>query len=203
MGAWAGPLAVGVVILDPGKRIYKIRDSKLLDPPRRRWLAERIKERAIAWSVGLTWPDEIDAVGLTEALKRAARRALNDLGLTPDAILLDGTNNYLREEGAKTIVRGDAESISIAAASLVAKVCRDDLMTRLAPMYHPYRFEKNKGYPSPVHKWALAAFGPAPIHRRLFSPVQKLVDDGVPGRLLPAAETQISADPSGIPERHL
>lgn len=189
MGAWAGPLAVGTVILDPAKRIYKIRDSKLLDPKRRRFLAERIIERAVSWSVGFAWPDEIDSKGLTEAIKLAGRRAIEGLDVRPDAILLDGNHNYLKDLGAKTIVRGDALSVSIAAASLVAKVARDDLMVELASIYEPYRFEENKGYPSPIHKWALKAFGPAPIHRRLFAPVQRLIDEGIPGRLLPSASS--------------
>lgn len=183
VGAWAGPVAVAAVVLPEGQRIYKVRDSKLLDPARRRWLAERIRERSAGWSLGLSWPAEIDELGLSEALRRAARRAVEGLPVVPDAYLLDGKWNFL---GAKTtvVVRGDCESVSIAAASLVAKVARDGLMESLAPLYPWYMFEDNKGYPSPAHKWALKAFGPSAIHRRLFAPIRRLMDEGVEGRLL-------------------
>lgn len=183
LGAWAGPLAVGMVVFDPSKRIYKVRDSKLVDPARRRWLSERVKQACLCWSVGMSWPDEIDAVGLSEAQRRAARRARQRLTLEPDAFLLDGNWNFLGESST-TIVRGDCESVSIAGASIVAKVMRDELMSNLAGLFPYYRFDSNKGYPSPQHRWALSAFGPSPLHRRLFAPVQKLIDEGVPGRLL-------------------
>lgn len=185
MGAWAGPLAVGVVVLDPGRRIYKIRDSKLLDPPRRSWLAKRVMERAVSWSVGLALPQEIDEFGLTEAQGIAAHRALRRMCVAPDAYLVDGNRNFLGLSSVKTIVRGDAHSISIAAASLVAKVVRDKLMEQLSEVFVGYGLETNKGYPSPDHKWALNAYGPSPAHRRLFAPVQRLIDEGTPGRLLP------------------
>lgn len=187
LGAWAGPLAVGMVVFEPSKRIYKLRDSKLVDPARRRWLSERVKQACLCWSIGMSWPDEIDAVGLSEAQRRAARRALEGLTTKPDAFLLDGNWNFVGEkESTTTIVRGDCESVSIAGASIVAKVVRDQLMSDLAGLYPFYRFDSNKGYPSPQHRWALSAVGPSPLHRRLFAPVQKLIDEGIPGRLLPA-----------------
>jgi ribonuclease HII len=183
VGAWAGPVVVGAVVLDPARRIYKIRDSKLLDGPRREWLSERIKLQCLDWSVGLSPPEEIDAEGLSEAIRRAARRALEGLRIKPDAMLLDGNWNFIGE-GTKTVVRGDCESLSIAAASVVAKVWRDRLMGELASVYPLWGFESNKGYPSPGHKWSLAAYGPSAAHRRLFAPIRKLVDEGTPGRLL-------------------
>jgi ribonuclease HII len=187
VGAWAGPVVVGAVILEPGRRIYKVRDSKLLDPPRREWLAERVRERSLAWGIGVSWPHEIDSEGLSEAQRRAARRAIEALGITPDACLVDGKWNFIGD-GARMIVRGDSESVSIACASLVAKAFRDQLMSDLAPLYSGYSFELNKGYPSPLHKWALAAIGPSSLHRRLFTPVRRLFEEGVPGRLLNAGQ---------------
>ncbi|MGI9194511.1 MAG: ribonuclease HII [Actinomycetota bacterium] len=186
VGAWAGPVTVGAVVLRPGTRIYKVRDSKLLDEPRRRWLASRVRQQCLCWSVGMSWPREIDDVGLSEAIRRAGARALGGLAVRPDAILADGNWNFLKERcpNVKMIVRGDCESVSIACASIVAKVSRDEIMVGLASLYPFYFFESNKGYPSPFHKWALAGFGPSPVHRRLFAPVQKLVDEGAPGRLL-------------------
>ncbi|MGH2809808.1 MAG: ribonuclease HII, partial [Actinomycetota bacterium] len=154
VGAWAGPVVVGAVILPPGRRIYKVRDSKLLDGPRRRWLSERVKEQALSWAIGVCWPAEIDALGLSEAIRRAATDAIGGLLVQPDAVLLDGQWNFLKRPGGdhagqlpgfgepelpdsfggpvKTVVRGDCESVSIACASVVAKVFRDDLMAELA-----------------------------------------------------------------------
>lgn len=185
MGAWAGPLAVGAVILDPNRRLYKIRDSKLLDPPRRRWLAGRVRERALAFGIGFSWPDEIDGLGLSEALTLAARRAVGDLGLEPDASLIDGARDYLRAGEVRTVVRGDCVSVSIAAASLVAKVQRDSLMAKVGRLYPAYDFSSNKGYPSPKHRWALSALGPTPIHRRLFEPVDRAFEEAYPRLLGP------------------
>lgn len=184
IGAWAGPLAVGAVILSSGSRIYKVRDSKLLDPERRAWLAARVRDRALSWSLGFSWPEEIDDVGLSEAIRRAASRAIEGLSPRPDAFLLDGKWNFIGEN-TTVVVRGDCESVSIASASLIAKVARDRLMSELSGLYPPYLFDLNKGYPSPAHKWALSAFGPSPIHRRLFTPVRRLFEEGTPGRLLP------------------
>lgn len=186
LGAWAGPVAVGAVILTPGKRLYKVRDSKLLDPARRSYLAERVKEKCLCWSVGVSWPDEIDDVGLSEAVRRAGRRAVGGLECAPDAFLLDGKWNFIGDD-TTMIVRGDSQSVSIACASIVAKVTRDSLMRDLSRMFPGYMFDENKGYPSPRHRWALAAVGPSPIHRRFYAPIRKLIDEGVPGRLLTAA----------------
>lgn len=184
LGAWAGPVAVGAVVLEPGRRIYKVRDSKLLDAARREWLAARVLERCLAASVGFSWPEEIDRVGLSQALRLAARRAVAGLAVEPDALLLDGRRDFVGGGRARAVVRGDCESLSIASASLVAKVARDRLMRDLAGLYPPYGFDSNKGYPSPLHRWALAAFGPSPIHRRLYAPIRKLLEEGTPGRLL-------------------
>lgn len=207
VGAWAGPVGVGMVVLKPGTRMYKVRDSKMLDPARREWLADRVRSRCLCWSTGLSWPAEIDEVGLSEAMRRAAERAVDGLAVCPDVFLVDGQWNFVERKGelaqldskVKMIVRGDCESLSIAAASVVAKVARDQLMCNVSSMYPPYLFHANKGYPSPAHKWALAAFGPSPLHRRLFAPVQRLVDEGTPGRLLPAG---LDLDPGAGPREY-
>jgi len=190
LGAWAGPVTVGAVILHPGRRIYKVRDSKLLDAPRRECLAEKVRSDCLCWAIGSSWPSEIDEFGLSEAIRRAGRRAVAGLGVKPDAMLIDGNWNFMSgfasQFDVKMVVRGDCESLSIACASIVAKVARDKIMGELATLYPFWAFESNKGYPSPAHKWALSAFGPSPIHRRLFAPVRRLVDEGIPGRLLSA-----------------
>jgi ribonuclease HII len=191
VGAWAGPVAVGAVVLSPDDRIYKLRDSKLLDPPRREWLAARVRERCLGYGIGLAWPVEIDELGLSEAIRRASARAVAALPVTPDAFLVDGKWNFVGPT-ARMVVRGDCESVSIAAASIVVKVARDRLMTELATLYPSYAFEANKGYPAPRHLWGLSAYGPCPVHRRLYAPIRKLVDEGVPGRLL--AEQGVARD---------
>lgn len=183
VGSWAGPLAVGAVVFAPGERLYKMRDSKLLDAARREWLSERVRQRCLGYAIGLAWPNEIDQVGLSEAIRRAAARAVAGLAVTPDFFLVDGKWNFVGAR-ARMVVRGDCESVSIAAASIVAKVARDRLMSELAPLYPGYAFESNKGYPAPRHLWGLSAYGPCPIHRRLYAPIRKLVEEGVPGRLL-------------------
>ena len=192
MGAWAGPVAVGIVVLQPGRRLYKVRDSKQLDAARREWLATHVRRECLGWAVGLAWPTEIDELGLSAATRLAGTRAVEQLCVTPDAFLIDGNWNLLGREGVRTIVRGDSESVSIASASLVAKVARDRLMRCLAPVYPQYLFESNKGYPSDYHMRALALVGPSPVHRRLFAPVRKLVEESTPCRLLPAAMADAS-----------
>jgi len=184
VGAWAGPVVVGAVVLDPGHRLYKVRDSKLLDSARREHLSGKVRKQCLAWAIGMSWPDEIDSHGLSEAIRRAAKRALDGLPVYPDGFLVDGNWNFLQKENVRAIVRGDCESLSIASASIVAKVARDELMAGLSALYPRYGFESNKGYPSPDHKWALRAFGPSPVHRRLFEPVRRLFDEGGTGRLL-------------------
>jgi len=111
-------------------------------------------------------------------------RAVAALPVSPDVFLVDGKWNFVGER-ARMVVRGDCESVSIAAASIVVKVARDALMSSLAGLYPHYAFEANKGYPAPRHLWGLSAYGPSPIHRRLYAPIRKLLDEGVPGRLLP------------------
>lgn len=163
-GSWAGPLTVGAAIVPLDRRVYKIRDSKMLTEDEREALFERIAGWCDAWSVGHATPEECDALGMSDAQRLAAQRAITGLGAVPDHVLLDGKWDFVG--GATRIVRGDRTSLSIAAASVLAKVTRDRLMRELAPQYPGYNFEANKGYPCPVHKSALQAWGPSAIHRR-------------------------------------
>lgn len=169
-GAWAGPVTVGALVVPRSPRLYKVRDSKMLTPAQR----ERLYDRIVAWTpgygVGHASHAECDALGMTAALRLAAGRALAELaerGLEPDRILLDGQHDYLgQRDRVQTIVGGDATSLAIAAASVVAKVTRDRIMVGEAEHFPAYGFETNVGYPSPVHRCALAALGPTSIHRR-------------------------------------
>ncbi|MGH8949278.1 MAG: ribonuclease HII [Acidimicrobiia bacterium] len=163
-GSWAGPLTVGAAIVPLDRRVYKIRDSKMLTEDEREALFDRIAEWCDAWSVGHATPEECDTLGMSDAQRLAAQRALAGLGAVPDHVLLDGKWDFVG--GATRIVRGDRTSLSIAAASILAKVTRDRLMRGWADQYPGYNFEANKGYPCPVHKAALQAWGPSAIHRR-------------------------------------
>lgn len=163
-GAWAGPLTVGAAIVPKDKRVYKIRDSKMLTGAEREALFERIAGWCTTWSVGHATPQECDELGMSDAQRLAAERALSGLGVEPDSVLLDGKWDFVG--GAETVVGGDRVSLSIAAASILAKVTRDRMMIGKAAAFPAFNFEGNKGYPCPIHKAALQALGPSTIHRR-------------------------------------
>ena len=163
-GAWAGPLSVGAAIVPRDKRVYKVRDSKMLTEDEREALFERIAEWCVDWSVGHATAEECDELGMSEAQRLAASRALTSLGLQPLHVLIDGNWDFVG--GAKTVVKGDRLSLSIASASILAKVTRDRIMKAQAKEFPAYNFEGNKGYPCPIHKAALQALGPSSIHRR-------------------------------------
>lgn len=175
-GAWAGPVTYAAVVLPTDRRMYKLRDSKMLDPVRREELAARLDGFAIARGVGHATNDEIDELGMSAAMRLAARRAVDALSVRPDVLLLDGNWDFLAEYGTRNerIVHGDAISASIAAASIVAKVTRDRLMAGLDSEHPPYRFASNKGYPSPEHKQALRTHGPCRLHRHSWAPIAAL-----------------------------
>jgi len=188
-GAWAGPLTVAAVVAPRERRLNGIRDSKLLTPPVRARLATKIRAWAPGVGVGHASAEECDRLGMTLALKVAGERALDDLsasGLVPDRILLDGNFDFLRQPGrVRTIIKGDLSSFAIAAASVVAKATRDALMEQEAEHFPAYGFESNRGYPAPVHKCALAAYGATTIHRRtwIFMDGLPWADDPVPEAL--------------------
>jgi ribonuclease HII len=178
-GAWAGPLTVGAVVVPRERRIYKIRDSKMLTEPEREILSDRIIDWAAYWAVGHASQVECDELGMSEAQRLAARRALDGLGVAPDRLLLDGKWDFVADGRSMTIVRGDRSSLSIAAASIVAKVTRDRIIRNAAESYPMYNFEANKGYPCPLHKAALHAYGPSSIHRRSWAFMDGLVWTGL------------------------
>jgi ribonuclease HII len=167
-GAWAGPLMVGAAILPRGKRVNGVRDSKVLTEAGREFLFDRIAAWCDAWAVGGASQEECDEFGMTEAQRLATRRALDGLGVTPDAAVVDGKWNFVGGNVAhvETRVKADLHCLSVAAASILAKVTRDRIMREQAEHYPPWSFDSNKGYPCPVHKAALQAYGPSAIHRR-------------------------------------
>ena len=165
-GAWAGPLAVGAAVLPQDRRVNKVRDSKLLTEPEREALYDRIGEWCRAWAVGFASVEECNELGMAEAQRVAARRAIDGLGLEVDRVLIDGNWDFVGGGRTKKLVKGDRRVLSIAAASILAKVTRDRVMRMESESFPGYDFDLNKGYPCPRHKTALRAYGPTSIHRR-------------------------------------
>lgn len=163
-GSWAGPLTVGVAVVPRERRVYKIRDSKLLTETERELLFNRVAEWCDDWAVGHASPAECDELGMSEAQRLAARRAIAQLRRPPDRVVVDGNWDFVG--GAQRLVRGDRTCLSIAAASMLAKVVRDRIMRKEAEHFTRWNFEANKGYPCPIHKAGLQAWGPSAIHRR-------------------------------------
>jgi ribonuclease HII len=169
-GSLFGPVVAGAVILSADDRIKGLRDSKLLDAATREKLAERIKERAVAWAVAAVDVARIDQLNIYWASLLAMRQAIAQLTPQPDHLLVDAVR--LDWDGPQTnIIHGDALSVSIAAASIIAKVHRDEMIRRWDPVYPQYDLASNKGYRSPRHLAALKKYGPTPLHRLSFAPV--------------------------------
>lgn len=170
-GCLAGPVAAGAVILDPGRPIQGLRDSKKLTEKRREELFEEIREKSAAWSVAMTGPGEIDRTNILRAALRAMEKAVAGLSVAPDFVLVDGNARISIAAEQRTVVGGDDRCASIAAASIVAKVTRDRLMRELETEYPGYGFSRHKGYPSKEHRESLHRLGPCPIHRKSFNGV--------------------------------
>ena len=167
-GPLAGPVCAAAVILPPNAEIPGLNDSKKLTDKRRRELFPIIKEQAVAYGIGLASHEEIDQINILQATYLAMERALAQLSIKPELALIDG--NRAKDFGipVQTVVKGDSLSASIAAASILAKVTRDDLMTQAAEDYPEYQFDIHKGYGTKAHYEALTAHGPSPIHRMTF-----------------------------------
>jgi len=173
-GPLAGPVFAAAVILDPGKRIRGLRDSKVLTPERREELAAKIREHAIAWSVASADVHEIDTLNILRATLLAMRRAVEALPVVPVEALVDGNQCPTLACPVYAIVKGDRDVASISAASILAKTTRDALLVELDVMYPHYGFAQNKGYGTADHLAALDRHGPCPIHRRSFAPVAQI-----------------------------
>lgn len=165
-GAWAGPVTVCAAITGLRRPPEGLTDSKLLTPKRRMELAAVLEGWVTAYGLGHSSPEEIDELGMTAALRMAAVRALEALPVRPDAVILDGKYDYLGAPWrVRTVIKGDQSCVAVAAASVIAKVRRDTIMAELDAEFAPFGFADNVGYPSPVHKTALAELGPTVHHR--------------------------------------
>lgn len=170
-GALFGPVVAAAVILNPRRRIVGLDDSKKLNVERRGTLAERIREHALAWAVAEVDAQRIDAWNIYESSRQAMTAALQQLSLAPDFLLIDAMRlDVLIEQ--KSLIKGDARSVSIAAASILAKTHRDARMEEWDAVYPGYGLGRHKGYATADHLEALRRLGPTPLHRYSFSPVR-------------------------------
>ncbi len=190
-GAWAGPLSVGAAVVPKDRRIYKVRDSKMLTEDEREAMFERVAGWCVASSVGHATPYECDELGMADAQRLAAGRALDGLGLEADRVLIDGNWDFVGRGNTETIVRGDATTLSISAASIIAKVTRDRIMREFDRSFPWYHFAGNKGYPGPRHKAALQYYGPSSVHRRSWVFMDHLPWTGVPRVVRPEAQQKL------------
>ena len=173
MAPLAGPVVAAAVILPEGYLLEGLDDSKKIPDPRRRSaLAARIREDAVCWSVGRAEPGEIDALNIYRAGLLAMQRALGGLGIPPDFALVDARTIPGARCPQRGLIHGDALSLSIAAASVIAKTTRDGEMEEMDRVYPGYGFASHKGYPTPAHLAALRRLGPLPVHRKSFAPVR-------------------------------
>lgn len=167
-GPLAGPVCAAAVILPAHLELPGLTDSKKLTDKKRRELYPLIKEQAIAYGIGFASEREIDEINILQATFLAMRRALDQLAIRPDLALIDGNRETEFGLPVKTVIKGDSLSANIAAASVLAKVARDDLMLELARQYPHYGFEVHKGYGTKAHYAALTEHGPSPVHRMTF-----------------------------------
>ena len=175
-GPWAGPVSAAAVILNPDDLPPGIDDSKALTEKRRAVLEPVIKAKAVAWGVGFASVEEIDELNILHATGLAMRRAVEALDHPPVHALVDGNYRFKLPCPVTPVVKGDSRSLSIAAASILAKTARDRVMIEMDAVYPGYGFAGHKGYNAPVHQKALQTLGPCPEHRRSWAPIKALLN---------------------------
>ena len=194
-GPWAGPVSAAAVILDPARLPQGLSDSKKLTALARERLEIEIKAQAVAWSVGFASVEEIDAINILQATGLAMRRAVEGLRIAAAFALVDGNYAFKLPCPVKTVVKGDALSCSIAAASILAKTARDRLMTEMDEVYPGYGFAGHKGYHAPLHVQALRTLGPCAIHRMTWAPIRLVLSGQDP---MSAAEMVEADERAGL-----
>ncbi len=170
-GALAGPVVVAAVILDPDNPITGLTDSKALTARRREQLADAIRQSAASWKIVAIQPDKIDQINILQASLLGMQRAVAGLSIKPDLVLVDGNRAPAFDMPARAIIKGDLLEPAISAASILAKVHRDQLMTKMEQRFPGYGFARHKGYPTRQHRQSLQQLGPCPQHRRSYAPV--------------------------------
>ena len=193
-GSLFGPVVAAAVVLNPRRRIVGLDDSKKLAPDRRTDLAARIREHALAWAVAEVDASRIDAWNIYQASRQAMLAAVESIRPAPDYLLVDAMELPLQLE-QKPLIHGDARSVSIAAASILAKVERDRLMDEFDELYPQYGLAQNRGYGTPDHLEALRRWGPSPLHRFSFAPVRDV-------NCWAAHATQEALPLAGEPQEH-
>lgn len=176
-GPLAGPVYAAAVILPEGAELSGINDSKKLTPKKREELFDKITEIAISYAIFSVDEKEIDEINILNATYKAMNEAVNNLSQKPDYVIIDGNSIKGMEIAHETVVKGDAKSISIAAASILAKVSRDRYIDEMGKVYPEYGFENHKGYGTKAHTEAILKYGVCPIHRRTF--LKKLLGDNI------------------------
>ncbi len=167
-GPLAGPVVTAAVILPEDFCLLGVDDSKKLSPKKRDELFDQIKEAAVCWATGRREPQRIDEINILQATKEAMEEAVNALSIRPDHVLIDAVKLPRLDIPQTSLIKGDARSVSIAAASIIAKVTRDREMVEMAKFWPGYAFESNKGYGTAAHYEGLKKLGPCPIHRKTF-----------------------------------
>lgn len=174
-GCLAGPVIAAAVILNPNCPISGLADSKKLTESKRAQLAQQIKNQALCWAIGRAEASEIDRINILQASLLAMQRAISQLKIRPDFIIVDGNRLPELDTPAEAIVQGDSLIAEISAASIIAKVARDEEMQILDRIYPGYHFSIHKAYPTQLHQQALQQLGISPQHRTSFAPVKKLI----------------------------
>jgi ribonuclease HII len=175
-GPLAGPVVAAAVILDPARPVAGLRDSKQLSAARREALAERVRERALAWAVASASVEEIDRLDILQATLLAMARAVRALALAPAEAVVDGNRAPRLDCAVRTLVGGDALDPRVSAASILAKTARDAEMRALHRRWPEYRFDRHMGYPTALHRELLVRHGPCPAHRASFAPVRAALE---------------------------
>lgn len=170
-GPLAGPVFAAAVILKPGVRLELVDDSKKLSEKKRQEALKEIKEHAISISISIGSVEDIDRINIYRATRETMESAIRNLSVKPDFILVDAMPLQAFENSV-SIIKGDQKSISIAAASIVAKTARDEYMLKMATIFPQYGFDQHKGYATKMHLEALQTYGPCPIHRKSYQPVK-------------------------------
>lgn len=176
-GPLAGPVVAGAVVIEDEKHFLEgVRDSKIMTEKKRDFFVNEIKAKSLGWGIGIVENDEIDRIGISKAITRAMELAVEGLGFKVDYLITDGNVKKIGDCPMEIITDGDAMHYSIAAASVLAKVRRDEIMREFSKKYPEYGFEKHVGYGTKMHMEALEKYGPCKIHRKCFKPVARFLE---------------------------